>query len=429
MTTIRRLFPLPGTAGLFLGTMIFLSSLPCSAVARTDAADDRTATGDFYCGPRCVQRILRYYGVYRDIYDLASQGPSGLMPSGASMSDLSRWLTGAGVHCVPVRLAGAGTRPWPCPVIIHTGPVAEGDAAFVGHWVAAIPLGSSGNYAVHYAVGDVRNENWSELIGHTSGNVLLTSSTAIDPTLTRDFLLPRPFRSSIIAAYVFVLSGVVVLATSAFNRANHCVHNHLMAGFFARNGCGYMWQRPFIRGWLLAAVVICGVIAIIPSNKPRILSTSESAMLRGGAPAGCTDCYIPGAPTQCGVGYQTFMCGEEPCPEDGDCSSEIAILQKNATKHTVACQFGNTPIGNGGYTSTKITCSWGLACAAACIPDTGGAMRCQNGPGPAGVIDFDQSEDPNPAAPQCKVTEWKRPGKLRYPDRFTLIARMNGVSL
>lgn len=432
MTTIRRLFPIPVVPGLFFGAMVCISSLSSIFVARTDAADEPATPGDFYCGPRCVQKVLRYYGISRDVYDLAPTASNGLVQSGASMPDLSRWLMGAGVHSVPVRLAGATARPWPGPVIAHIGAVAQDESQSIGHWVAAIPSGSGHDYTVFYGLGDVRNEGWSELIGHTSGYALLTSATAIDPGVARDFLLPRSFRPGMIAARFLVLLAAVVLAVAAFSApspANHRVQTHLIAGFLYRYGCRFVWQRSFVRGWPLAAIVACCAIAILPSNKPRILSISESAMLRGGAPAGCTDCYISGAPTQCGVGYEEFTCGEEPCPEDGDCSTEIAISPQNATKNTVTCQFGNQPIGNGGYTSKTIVCSYGLECAAACTRSPSGNMVCKNGPGDPGVIDSDQSENPDPAAPACRVTDWKPPPRLRYPDRLVVIANINGLSL
>ncbi|HUY93552.1 MAG TPA: cysteine peptidase family C39 domain-containing protein [Pirellulales bacterium] len=386
---------------------VVFCGFPAQCLSGEEAAPAAGAQGDFFCGPRCVQQAMRHFGQRVDLYDLVSESRYDGSAAGASMSELREMLARRGIHSLAVELPRRISKPWPGPMIAHLPPKSDGA---IGHWVTVTPTDTAGEFSVFYGLRDTRILNWNELIAATSGHALLTSNDRIVPAAVR---ASWPARRS----YAPAVGGCVLLA--------------LAVGLLLPKRPSWRRRSAARRAFVLLlagiAVTICCVFLFPAWSALRVIATSEMADLRGGnSPPDCGySCYIQGPPEACAVSCYSLTCAEQLCPDNGDCSTELAITIVNANVDTIACSGGYW--GKDGYNAKDVTCCSATDCATACTsPDPEGNRWCQLGSGAPVPIWTNEWDDPDPDAPACAITD----GRQESPrSRLALIASVNGLGL
>jgi len=90
-----------------------------------------------FCGPRCVERILRWYGLpAEDLVDLIREIQGQGIEHTADIGKLEAALSRRGVYARAVRVPAPADLSWPYPAIVHLEPAEEGARA---HFVLHLP--------------------------------------------------------------------------------------------------------------------------------------------------------------------------------------------------------------------------------------------------------------------------------------------------
>ena len=82
-------------------------------------AEGGAFTGNAFCGPRAVQRVLAHYGIDVDLATLVHETQWPVVEQGASMDSLSKALETRSIHTAVVSLPGTSEIAWPHPAIVH----------------------------------------------------------------------------------------------------------------------------------------------------------------------------------------------------------------------------------------------------------------------------------------------------------------------
>ncbi|MDX1970315.1 MAG: cysteine peptidase family C39 domain-containing protein, partial [Planctomycetaceae bacterium] len=97
------------------GVLIGLALAPTLALA-----DDLDAVRRMsICGPRCVQRVLEFYGQKEDLATLVREMQGGVVNEFSSFHGIEEALSRRGVHALPVQYGVLGFPNWREPVILH----------------------------------------------------------------------------------------------------------------------------------------------------------------------------------------------------------------------------------------------------------------------------------------------------------------------
>lgn len=103
------------------------------ARAADDTQESTKGLTSVYCGPRCVQRVLREYGIETDLVDLIREMQWPDDGRGASMQALADAIRKRGLHAETVNLESGVDIDWTGPAIVHV----QNDG--VPHYVVWLP--------------------------------------------------------------------------------------------------------------------------------------------------------------------------------------------------------------------------------------------------------------------------------------------------
>lgn len=153
--------------------------LPGRDVVSADIPAVTRSRGDVVCGPRCLQYLLRHYGIETELMDLVKETQSDF-EEGATLDALNEALRRRGVHTAALRLPSTAVIRWPHPVLMHLKSDDEG----MGHYVIWLPTSERTQVHVWNGLAGIQTGSESRLAAKRSGVVLLTSQTEIEqPTM------------------------------------------------------------------------------------------------------------------------------------------------------------------------------------------------------------------------------------------------------
>ncbi len=182
-----------------------LMFLAWSAILATVAA----AAGQPYCGPWCVEYVLKYYGHDADLIALIREIQWPDLESGASLDAMDRALRTRGLHTFAMTISPEARLNWPFPVILHL----RGEGGSQGHFVVWLPPSRTDEAQVWWGLDGIHRVSESQLAAQRSGAVLLTSPQPIeDPPCAIQF---KPSAASMVLRAVG-LSGCIILALVYF---------------------------------------------------------------------------------------------------------------------------------------------------------------------------------------------------------------------
>jgi hypothetical protein len=76
-------------------------------------------SGNLFCGPRCIQRVLEYYEKDADLLDLIREIQWPAIDQGTSFEMLAKALKDRGIHTAAVRIDNQTDIFWDRPAIVH----------------------------------------------------------------------------------------------------------------------------------------------------------------------------------------------------------------------------------------------------------------------------------------------------------------------
>lgn len=90
--------------------------------------------GDVYCGPRCVQYVLDYYGKHCDLVDLVDEIQQPNWWDGSRLRDIDRALRRRGLFTAPLIIDPSTEICWDRLAVVHVKPT----DSEVGHFVVQL---------------------------------------------------------------------------------------------------------------------------------------------------------------------------------------------------------------------------------------------------------------------------------------------------
>lgn len=144
------------------------------------AAVGSEQAGDMYCGPRCVQAVLRYYGRREELRPLVDEIQDSDWRRGSTLAAIQSALERRDIHTAALRISNETRIDWPNPVIMHLRPLRSDG---IGHFVVILPQDASDSAAVWCGLSGVQRVKPHVLMDASSGVILLTASTPIQTPL------------------------------------------------------------------------------------------------------------------------------------------------------------------------------------------------------------------------------------------------------
>jgi ABC-type bacteriocin/lantibiotic exporter with double-glycine peptidase domain len=152
-------------------------------VHATEPGADRAnseATGDTFCGPRCVQFVLDHYGRQEALRPLVEEIQERDWRQGSTLASLQSALERRGIYTAALKVANGSRIDWPEPMIVHLLPTRTLE---LGHFVVLLPGTDAGGLRVWCGLSGVHTLTAGELSSIWSGAVLLTSPKFIESPL------------------------------------------------------------------------------------------------------------------------------------------------------------------------------------------------------------------------------------------------------
>lgn len=141
--------------------------------AGSSASDSETGFGNVYCGPRCVQRVLREYGAEVELIELIREMQWPDVEQGSTLAALSAALHKRGVSTKAVDLDPKFDIEWTQPAIVH---LEKGGVAHFVVWLPPTEADSSGRVWDNDLTDAVKRGQFD---GLRTGPVLLTANEPI----------------------------------------------------------------------------------------------------------------------------------------------------------------------------------------------------------------------------------------------------------
>ncbi len=147
---------------------------------------------DVICGPRCVQRILRYFGKpEEELYDIVREIQWPDTEAGATLLSVATALERQGVRTYAMKMPRTSELAWPHPVIMHI----DGDSRG-GHYILWYPPTADGLHRVWTGPEGWVKGPWEEVTRGRTGSVLLTAPSPIThPEVAVKAAVPKHFRA------------------------------------------------------------------------------------------------------------------------------------------------------------------------------------------------------------------------------------------
>lgn len=132
---------------------------------------------DNVCGPRCVDFILKYFGMSTpEFFDLVQEIQKGDLENGASLKDLADGLERRGMYSYMVKFNRRISVSWPYPVILHTKTHRGCTGRCTGHYIVKMPDSLEGGSTKIWAGLDGYKRVDNELLNEfMTGHLLLVA--------------------------------------------------------------------------------------------------------------------------------------------------------------------------------------------------------------------------------------------------------------
>ena len=132
---------------------------------------------DVFCGPRCVDFVLQYYGKTEIFSDLVREIQWPDVERGCSMDAMKTSLERRHVHTLALRRLPGTILNWNRPVIVHLH--RNGDPT-LGHYVVWLPSSTARTIRIWNGIHGLQEVPIDEFLSEMSGVVLLTSLTPVE---------------------------------------------------------------------------------------------------------------------------------------------------------------------------------------------------------------------------------------------------------
>jgi Peptidase C39 family len=163
---------------MLLMVCVAIISLRSGDSSASETEDAKTKAADFVCGPRCVQYVLRHFGLSADLSDLIHEMQWPEIERGTNLVAIQEALQKRGVFTRAVRVGTDVELRWPHPVIVHLSAADQE----IGHFVVQLPSDEPGNAIVWIGLDGWVMGDKQKLAARRSGFVLLTAPEPIlDP--------------------------------------------------------------------------------------------------------------------------------------------------------------------------------------------------------------------------------------------------------
>jgi ABC-type bacteriocin/lantibiotic exporter with double-glycine peptidase domain len=185
---------------LTIYVLILLSCNTPSAQCQTP----QEFTNNLFCGPRCVQKVLKEYGKDIELTQLVREIQSPASQDGATLTSLADALHTRGIYTAAVNLNQNEELAWDYPVIVHLSKRGQ------NHYVVWLPPVTKGSRVARVWDGGGATAR-RPISFHTlrTGPILLTSPNPID----KNQMFATPSSKSGTSQYLIVfLSASVFLA-------------------------------------------------------------------------------------------------------------------------------------------------------------------------------------------------------------------------
>src|SRR5579871_593574 len=83
------------------------------------AEDPAPVPRDVYCGPRCVQRVLEYFGQHEELVELVRQIQWPASSTGATLEQLQQVIQSRGIQTRAIQMPRSADFRWNHPAIFH----------------------------------------------------------------------------------------------------------------------------------------------------------------------------------------------------------------------------------------------------------------------------------------------------------------------
>lgn len=168
-------------SNVFVPVVFLLSIVSVQQSVESDATDG------INCGPRCVNFVMKWYGMESNLIDVITQIEGQATSQGYSLADLGDELDRHGMHTKVVKTNSRNMVSWQEPMIAHLKSVDERGLA---HFVVVLPESRDGQVVYWDGVSEVTQVSFREFLSKCSGYMLVTSKSDFeleDLTTTRIF--------------------------------------------------------------------------------------------------------------------------------------------------------------------------------------------------------------------------------------------------
>lgn len=155
--------------------LAFIAWYGDGSVAAERKSEVMQKMNELYCGPRCVQYVLRHYGSDECLAGLISE----LQPEfecGTSLARMRKALEERGVYTSAEEISSFAEIRSSNPAIVHLNAANSSD---MGHYVVWLPESTRGSTLLWDGLFGCRRVSRKEFRARCSGRVLFTSPTAM----------------------------------------------------------------------------------------------------------------------------------------------------------------------------------------------------------------------------------------------------------
>ncbi len=135
---------------------------------------------ELVCGPRCVQFVLKHYGVEVGLDSLVREMQWPDFANGSSVRQIQKALDSRGVYTRSIQLKNVGSFSAPRLLIMHLRGRQDNDNRAGGHFVVVLPESTSTEAVVWDGLFGTRRESWADFQEESTGIVILTDSKPIE---------------------------------------------------------------------------------------------------------------------------------------------------------------------------------------------------------------------------------------------------------
>ncbi len=166
---------LTGLVALLAGVV---SLVPIALASQPKPPEQEVAGPGAICGPQCVQRILRHFGMEESLVDLIREIQPTDVSEGSTLDVLQRALRKRGLHTAAMKIGPRVRIQWPHPVLVH---LRRDDGE--GHYVVQFPSSTQHEERFWLGPGGMQTVARGTVSARRSGALLLVSPEPIsDPS-------------------------------------------------------------------------------------------------------------------------------------------------------------------------------------------------------------------------------------------------------